>query len=62
VLAACLTAGTTEIKDVDGGPLGVLAAGPTATNTKVEDVDGAPLGGDGAKDPGAQHLWSPPLS
>jgi hypothetical protein len=43
VLAAGLTAATTRVGDVDGGPLGgVLAAGPAATTTRVGDFDGEP--------------------
>jgi hypothetical protein len=43
VLAAGSAAATTEVRDVDGGPLGVLATGPTAATTEVGDVDGGPL-------------------
>jgi hypothetical protein len=43
VLPADLAAATTEVGDVDGGPLGgVLLAGLTAATTEVGDVDGGP--------------------
>jgi hypothetical protein len=43
------------------GPLGVLPVGPGASTTEVEDIDDGSPGGARARDPGAQHLWSPPL-
>jgi hypothetical protein len=46
---------TTEVEDVNGGPLGVLAAGPTATTTEVEDVDGGPLGGADGRSNNGHH-------
>jgi hypothetical protein len=43
VLSVSLVAATTEVGDIDGGPLGVLAACPAAVTTvEVEDVDGGP--------------------
>jgi hypothetical protein len=38
---------TTEVADIDVGPLGLLTAGPAgpgAATTEVEDVDGRPPG------------------
>jgi hypothetical protein len=37
--------GSSEVGDVDGGPLGVVAAGLAAATTEVEDIDdGSPVG------------------
>jgi hypothetical protein len=45
VLAAGPAAATTEVEDVDDGPLGGADGMSTATTTDVEDVDGGPPGG-----------------
>jgi hypothetical protein len=45
LLKAGLATATTEVEDVDGGPLGVLMVSPTVATTDVEDVDGGPPGG-----------------
>jgi hypothetical protein len=45
VLSSCPAAATTDVGDVDGGPLGVLPVGPGAPITEVEDNDGDPPGG-----------------
>jgi hypothetical protein len=47
---------TTEVGDVDGGPLGVLTTGPAAATTEVEDVDGGPLEGAGDMSGSSHHL------
>jgi hypothetical protein len=56
MLAAGPVVATTEVKNVDGGPLGVLSAGPAAATTEAEDVDGGPSGGVGAGDPGTPTI------
>jgi hypothetical protein len=33
---------TTDVEDVDDGPLGVLSAGLATATTEIEDVDGGP--------------------
>jgi hypothetical protein len=35
---------TTDVEDVNGGPLGVLAAGLAVATTKAGDIDGEPPG------------------
>jgi uncharacterized membrane protein len=54
VLAACPAAATTEVEDVDGGPLGgAEARGPGAPTKTLRNVDDGPSGGAGAGGPGA---------
>jgi hypothetical protein len=55
VLAAVPAVATTEVEDVDNGPLGVLAVGPAAATTGVEDVDGGPPGGVGSRSDSGHH-------
>jgi hypothetical protein len=58
VLVAGPTGATTEVEDVDGGPLGVLAAGPAVATTEVGNVDGGPPGGAGDRsDSGHHRSW-----
>jgi hypothetical protein len=45
LLSGFPAAATTDVEDVDDGPLGVLAAGPAAATTDVEYIDGGPPGG-----------------
>jgi hypothetical protein len=44
VLAVCPAVATTEVEDVDAGPVGVLAACLTVATIEVEDVTAAPPG------------------
>ncbi len=50
VLVAGLTAATSEVEDVNGGPPeGCWRQGPATVTTEVEDVDGGPPGGASGK-------------
>jgi hypothetical protein len=56
VLVVGLAAATTEVGDVDGGPLGgVLAVGLATATTGVGDINGGPPGGAGGRYGSSHH-------